>query len=44
MRRARERGANPFLYWLVRAVLQPFFHIYFRLQPDRPRAHPAEGR
>jgi 1-acyl-sn-glycerol-3-phosphate acyltransferase len=29
--RAREKGVNPLLYWLVRAVLQPVFHLYFRL-------------
>jgi glycerol-3-phosphate dehydrogenase (NAD(P)+) len=29
--RARTHGANPFVYWLARAVLQPFFHLYFRL-------------
>ena len=29
--RARDRGVNPLVYWLVRAVLQPFFHLYFRL-------------
>src|SRR3954468_11335943 len=29
--RARRRGVNPFLYWIVRAVFQPFFHLYFRL-------------
>jgi len=29
--RARERGVNPLVYWLVRALLQPFFHLYFRL-------------
>src|SRR3954470_803083 len=29
--RAREKGVNPFVYWLARAVLQPFFHLYFRL-------------
>jgi glycerol-3-phosphate dehydrogenase (NAD(P)+) len=29
--RARTRGANPYVYWLARAILQPFFHIYFRL-------------
>src|SRR5947208_1118452 len=28
--RAR-RGVNPFVYWPVRAVLQPFFAVYFRL-------------
>ncbi len=29
--RACDRGVNPLVYWLVRAVLQPFFHLYFRL-------------
>ena len=29
--RARERGVNPIVYWLTRAVIQPFFHLYFRL-------------
>jgi glycerol-3-phosphate dehydrogenase (NAD(P)+) len=29
--RARERGVNPIVYWLARAILQPFCHLYFRL-------------
>src|SRR5919107_1587626 len=29
--RARTRGVNPLVYWIVRAILQPFFHVYFRL-------------
>ncbi len=29
--RHRERGVNPLVYWLARALLQPFFHLYFRL-------------
>ena len=29
--RARDRGVNPLVYWLVRGFLQPFFHLYFRL-------------
>jgi glycerol-3-phosphate dehydrogenase (NAD(P)+) len=29
--RARERGVNPIVYWIARALLQPFFHLYFRL-------------
>src|SRR4051812_28300149 len=29
--RARERGVNPLVYWLVRALFQPFFPLYFRL-------------
>jgi 1-acyl-sn-glycerol-3-phosphate acyltransferase len=42
-RRARERGVNPVVYWIVRAILQPFFHLYFRMSrigrehiPDGP--------
>ena len=31
LHRARTRGVNPLVYWLVRAILQPFFHVYFRL-------------
>src|SRR3954464_13726208 len=41
--RARQKGVNPLIYWIVRAVLQPFFHLYFRLSrigrehvPDGP--------
>jgi 1-acyl-sn-glycerol-3-phosphate acyltransferase len=30
--RAREAGVNPVIYWLVRAVLEPFFLIYFRMR------------
>src|SRR4051812_5137234 len=30
-RRARESGVNPVVYWLVRAFIQPFFHVWFRL-------------
>ena len=29
--RARRKGVNPIVYWLARAILQPFFHLYFRL-------------
>ena len=31
LERARNRGVNPLVYWFVRAILQPFFHIYFRV-------------
>src|SRR3954469_6492273 len=41
--RARDKGVNPLIYWLLRGVLQPFFHLYFRLSrigrehvPDGP--------
>src|SRR5271165_4712104 len=30
--RALTRGVNPFLYWTLRAVLVPFFLVYFRMQ------------
>ncbi|MFN8175475.1 MAG: 1-acyl-sn-glycerol-3-phosphate acyltransferase [Solirubrobacteraceae bacterium] len=42
-RRARERGVNPILYWLVRAVLQPAFHLYFRLSRIGREHIPQEG-
>jgi len=29
--RARTHGVNPIVYWITRALLQPFFHLYFRL-------------
>src|SRR5688500_6803937 len=29
--RSRDKGVNPLVYWLLRAFLQPFFHLYFRL-------------
>lgn len=29
--RARGRGVNPLVYWLSRAVLEPFFLVYFRM-------------
>jgi glycerol-3-phosphate dehydrogenase (NAD(P)+) len=42
-RRARERGVVPLVYWLVRAVLQPFFHLYFRMSRIGREHIPAEG-
>jgi 1-acyl-sn-glycerol-3-phosphate acyltransferase len=42
-RRARDRGVNPIVYWLVRAVLQPFFHLYFRLSRVGREHVPADG-
>ncbi|HVL94985.1 MAG TPA: 1-acyl-sn-glycerol-3-phosphate acyltransferase [Solirubrobacteraceae bacterium] len=49
--RARDRGVNPIVYWLVRAVFQPFFHLYFRLSrigrehiPDGPVIFAANHR
>jgi glycerol-3-phosphate dehydrogenase (NAD(P)+) len=31
LERARTRGVNPLVYWIVRAILQPAFHLYWRL-------------
>ena len=42
-RRTREKGANPLVYWLVRAVLEPFFVIYFRMKRIGREHIPAEG-
>ena len=42
-RRARERGVNPLVYWLVRAILQPFFHAYFRYSRIGREHIPSEG-
>jgi 1-acyl-sn-glycerol-3-phosphate acyltransferase len=40
--RTREHGVNGFLYWTVRAFLQPFIHIYFRLSRTG-REHVPKG-
>lgn len=41
--RARTRGVNPFVYWAVRAIFQPFFHGYFRLSRIGREHIPASG-
>jgi glycerol-3-phosphate dehydrogenase (NAD(P)+) len=41
--RARDRGVNPIVYWLARAVLQPFFHLYFRMSRIGREHIPATG-
>src|SRR5690349_1762328 len=41
--RTRARGVNPLVLWLVRAILQPFFHIYFRMVRIGREHIPAEG-
>jgi glycerol-3-phosphate dehydrogenase (NAD(P)+) len=30
--RSLQRGVNPLIYWIVRALFVPFFLVYFRLQ------------
>jgi glycerol-3-phosphate dehydrogenase (NAD(P)+) len=42
-RRARERGANPVIYAIVRLLFQPFFQIYFRMQRIGREHIPAHG-
>ena len=42
-RRARERGVNLLVYLIVRGVLQPFFHVYFRMVRIGREHIPAHG-
>ncbi len=42
-RRTRDKGVNPFVYWIVRAIFQPFFHIYFRMSRIGREHIPEEG-
>lgn len=42
-RRARERGANPVVYWIVRALLTPFFLLYLRMQRLGREHIPSSG-
>jgi glycerol-3-phosphate dehydrogenase (NAD(P)+) len=42
-RRARERGANPLVYWLVRSLFQPFAHVYLRMSRIGREHIPADG-
>ncbi len=42
-RRAREKGANLIVYWIVRGVLEPFFRIYFRMNKIGTEHIPASG-
>jgi glycerol-3-phosphate dehydrogenase (NAD(P)+) len=41
-RRIRERGVNPWVYWPVRVVLQPFLMIWLRLRRTG-REHVPDG-
>ncbi len=41
--RAQGRGVNPLVYWLARAVLQPFFRVYFRMQRIGMEHVPSDG-
>jgi len=41
--RARGRGVNPIVYWLLRAIVQPSAHLYFRLSRIGREHIPAQG-
>jgi glycerol-3-phosphate dehydrogenase (NAD(P)+) len=41
--RARRKGVNPVVYWVARAILQPFFLVYFRMQRIGREHLPADG-
>jgi glycerol-3-phosphate dehydrogenase (NAD(P)+) len=41
--RTRTRGVNPVIYWIVRAVLQPLMHIYFRVSRTGMEHVPKKG-
>jgi 1-acyl-sn-glycerol-3-phosphate acyltransferase len=43
LERAHGRGVNPIVYWVVRAILQPIFHVYFRLSRIGREHIPAQG-
>jgi glycerol-3-phosphate dehydrogenase (NAD(P)+) len=43
LERARHRGVNPILYWIVRGLFQPFFHVYFRMSRIGREHVPAAG-
>jgi 1-acyl-sn-glycerol-3-phosphate acyltransferase len=40
---ARERGPIKPVYWVVRGILQPFFHVYFRLRRIGLEHVPKQG-
>ena len=42
-RETRDRGVVPLVYWIVRGLLQTFFHAYFRLSRIGRDHIPAEG-
>ena len=41
--RARTKGVNPIVYWLMRAWVQPFAHLYWRLSRIGREHVPASG-
>jgi 1-acyl-sn-glycerol-3-phosphate acyltransferase len=43
LQRTRTKGVNPFVLWPARAILQPFFHLWFRMSRIGREHIPAEG-
>ncbi|MFP5364782.1 MAG: 1-acyl-sn-glycerol-3-phosphate acyltransferase [Thermoleophilia bacterium] len=41
--RAQGRGVNPLIYWVARAILQPFFLVYFRMKRIGMEHIPRQG-
>jgi glycerol-3-phosphate dehydrogenase (NAD(P)+) len=41
--RARTRGVQPVVYWITRAILEPFLRVYFRLANTGREHVPREG-
>ena len=41
--RARDHGVNPIVYWLTRALFQPFAHLYWRMSRIGREHIPASG-
>jgi 1-acyl-sn-glycerol-3-phosphate acyltransferase len=41
--RARTKGVNPILYWIVRSLFQPFFLTYLRMERIGREFVPREG-
>src|SRR3954447_10427999 len=41
--RARDRGVHPIVYWVVRAVLEPFLRLYFRMSRIGREHVPKDG-
>ena len=39
----RSKGVNPLVYWIARGILQPLFHVYFRMSRIGREHIPAEG-
>ena len=43
LNRSRTRGVNMVVYWIARAILQPFFHVWFRMARTGREHIPADG-